>query len=72
MWFLQRMLISWTAKKSNETKLQEAGTKRSLINRTHTHEATFFGYARRREILGHLVTTGMINRRTHRMIDKKP
>ena len=35
MWFIWRMLrISWTAKKVNETVLQEADTTRSLTNRT--------------------------------------
>ena len=36
MWFLKRMLqISWTAKKSNETVLQEIHTTESLIHRIH-------------------------------------
>ena len=61
MWFLQRMLrISRTAKKSNETFLQEAETTRSLVNRIRNCQATFFDYVKRREKLEHLVTTGMI------------
>ena len=43
MWFLRRMQrISWTAKKSNETVLQEAETTRSLINRPCECKASFF------------------------------
>ena len=52
-------LISWIAKKSNETVFLEAGTI-SLINRIRKCQATFFGHVMRREILKHLVTTGMI------------
>ena len=52
MWFQRRMLqISWAAKKSNETVLQEADLTRSLINR--------ICHMMRREKLEHLVTTGM-------------
>ena len=54
MWFLQRMLkISWTVK---ETVLQVADTTRSLINKIHNRQATFFGHVMRREKLQHLVT----------------
>ena len=49
MWFLQRMLkISWTVK---ETVLQVADTTRSLINKIHNRQATFFGHVMRREKL---------------------
>ena len=34
--------ITWTAKKSKETVLQEADTKRSLISRIGYCQATFF------------------------------
>ena len=61
MWFLQRMLqISWTVKKSNKTVLQEADTRRSLINRIHKHQATFFGHVKRREKPEYLLTIEMI------------
>ena len=39
---------------------QEADTIRSFINRMAKRQATFFGHAIRRQKLGHLVTTGMI------------
>ena len=56
MWFLWRMLkISWTAKKSNKTILQEADTIRSLINREHRRQAIFYGHVMRRKELEHLV-----------------
>ena len=60
MGFLRRMLqISWTAKKSRKTVLREVDT-RSLTNRIHKCQATFFGHVMRREKLEHLATTGMI------------
>ena len=59
----RRMLyISWTAKKSNI--LKEADT-RSLINRLHKRQATFFDHRMRREKQEHLVTTGMIEGKTN-------
>ena len=65
--FSGRMLqISWTAKKSNETGLREAVTRRSLINKINKRQATFLGYVMRREKLEHLVTTGMIERKRNR------
>ena len=39
--------------------LGEAAT-RSLINRKRKRQATLYGHVMRREKLGHLVTTGMI------------
>ncbi|GFO29671.1 clathrin heavy chain 1 [Plakobranchus ocellatus] len=61
MWFLRRMLrISWTAKKTNDTVLEEAHTTRLLISKIRKRQATFFGHVMRREKLVNLVTTGML------------
>ncbi|GFO34714.1 endonuclease-reverse transcriptase [Plakobranchus ocellatus] len=61
MWFLRRMLrISWTAKKTNDTVLEEAHTTRLLISKIRKRQATFFGHVMRREKLENLVTTGML------------
>ena len=49
-----------TAKKSIKTVLREANT-RSIINRIHKHQTTFFGHVMRRQKLEHLVTIGMID-----------
>ena len=66
MWFQRRMLqISWTAKKSNETVLQKADITRSFIYRICKRQANF-GPMMRREKLEHLVTTGMIERKSSR------
>ena len=48
------------AKKSIKTVLREADTTRSIINRRHKHQTTFFGHVMRRQKLYHLVTIGMI------------
>ena len=40
-----------------KTVLQEVETIRSLINKMHKHQATFFSQVMRREKLEHLVTT---------------
>ncbi|GFO35529.1 endonuclease-reverse transcriptase [Plakobranchus ocellatus] len=61
MWFLRRMLrISCTAKKTNDTVLEEAHTTRLLISKIRKRQATFFGHVMRREKLENLVTTGML------------
>ncbi|GFO35233.1 endonuclease-reverse transcriptase [Plakobranchus ocellatus] len=61
MWFLRRMLrISWTAKKTNDTVLEEAHTTRLLISKIRKRQATFFSHVMRREKLENLVTTGML------------
>ncbi|GFN93972.1 endonuclease-reverse transcriptase [Plakobranchus ocellatus] len=61
MWFLRRMMqISWTAKKTNDTVLEEADTTRLLISKIRKRQATFFGHVMRREKLENLVTTGML------------
>ena len=66
MWLLRRMLqISWTAKKSNKTVLQEADTMRSSINRIRK---CLFSHVMRREKLEHLVTTKMIEGKQHEKI----
>ncbi|GFO38018.1 sperm-associated antigen 1 [Plakobranchus ocellatus] len=67
MWFLRRMLrISWTAKKTNDTVLEEAHTTRLLISKIRKRQATFFGHVMRREKLENLVTTGMLERKRSR------
>ena len=50
-----------TAKKSIKTVLREADTTRSIINRIHKHQKTFFGHVMRRQKLEQLVTIGMID-----------
>ncbi|GFN78614.1 endonuclease-reverse transcriptase [Plakobranchus ocellatus] len=52
--------ISWTAKKTNDTVLEEAHTTRLLISKIRKRQATFFGHVMRREKLENLVTTGML------------
>ncbi|GFR64083.1 endonuclease-reverse transcriptase [Elysia marginata] len=60
MWVLRRMLrISWTEKKSNETVLIEANSRRSHIKTIRKRQATFLGHVR--EKLEHLITTGKLD-----------
>ena len=47
-------------KEINEIVQPEADTTRSLINRLHKSQATFFGHLMRRETEECLVTSGMI------------
>ena len=62
MWFLRRMLrIPWTARKTNEEVLNEAGETRKLLITTRRRQAKFFGYVMRRKQLEHLVTRGKLN-----------
>ncbi|GFR77827.1 endonuclease-reverse transcriptase [Elysia marginata] len=62
MWFLRRMLrISWTERKSNETVLIEANSRRSLIKTIRKRQATFLSHVMRREKLEHLITTGKLD-----------
>ena len=71
MWFLRRMLrVSWAAKKSNKTVLQEVNT-RLLINKTRKRQATCFDHVMRREKLKRLVTTGMIKGKCSRRKQRK-
>ncbi|GFR58388.1 endonuclease-reverse transcriptase [Elysia marginata] len=64
IWFLRRMLkIPWTAKKTNERVLQEAQSKRSLLDKIRKRQATFFGHIMRQEKLENLIITGMITGR---------
>ncbi|GFO05584.1 endonuclease-reverse transcriptase [Plakobranchus ocellatus] len=51
---------AWTAKKTNDTVLEEAHTTRLLISKIRKRQATFFGHVMRREKLENLVTTGML------------
>ena len=56
MCFLRRMIqISWAAKKSNETVLEEADTKKSLTHKIC--QATLIGPYYKKEKSEHLVTT---------------
>ena len=48
------------AKKSNDTVLKEAHTSRAIVNKIRTRQTTFFGHVMRREMLKHLITTGMM------------
>ncbi|GFS22363.1 eukaryotic translation initiation factor 3 subunit F [Elysia marginata] len=62
MRFLKRMLrIPWTEKKSNETVLIEANSRRSLIKTIRKRQATFLGQVMRREKLEHFITTGKLD-----------
>ncbi|GFS03118.1 endonuclease-reverse transcriptase [Elysia marginata] len=64
IWFLRRMLkIPWTAKKTNERVLQEAQSKRSLLDKIRKRQATFFGHIMRQEKLENLIITGMMTGR---------
>ncbi|GFS04715.1 endonuclease-reverse transcriptase [Elysia marginata] len=64
MWFLRQMLrIPWTAKKTNERVLQEAQSKRSLLDKIRKRQATFFGHIMRQEKLENLIITGMMTGR---------
>ena len=61
MWFLRRMLrIAWTARKTNEEVLNEAGETRKLLITARRRQAKFFGRVMRRKQLEHLVTTGKL------------
>ena len=51
--------ISWTAKKSNETKVNEVNT-RSLMNRLRKRQAILSRHVMIREKLGPLRTFGMV------------
>ena len=71
-WFLRKMLrISWTARKSNETVLREAGATGSLVNRIRKCQVTCFGHMMRSEKLKHLVTTEMIEGKRSRVKRRK-
>ncbi|GFR65703.1 endonuclease-reverse transcriptase [Elysia marginata] len=72
MWFLRRMLrISWTERKSNETVLTEANSRRSLIKTIRKRQATFLGHVMRREKLEHLITTGKLDGKRGRGIQRE-
>ncbi|GFR61997.1 endonuclease-reverse transcriptase [Elysia marginata] len=53
--------FSWTHRKSNETVLIEANSRRSLIKTIRKRQATFLGHVMRREKLEHLITTGKLD-----------
>ena len=62
MWFLRRMMrISWTAKKTNESVLNEANETRRLITAIRKRQAKFIGHVMRQKQLENLVTTGKLN-----------
>ena len=62
MWFLRRMLrVPWTARKTNEEVLNEAGETTKLLTTTRRHQAKSFGHVMRRKQLEHLVITGKLN-----------
>ena len=67
MWFLRRLLkMPWTAKKSNEDVLKEAGTTRTLINTIRRRQLKFLEHIMRQENMENLVMTGKIERRRSR------
>ena len=52
MWFLRRMLrIPSTAKKSNQSVLEESNKKISLVNNIWKRQATFLGHIMRKGAL---------------------
>jgi len=51
---------SWTARKTNEEVLREAGVKRQIIAKIRGRQSRFLGHVLRRGKLEHLVTTGKI------------
>ncbi|GFR72916.1 endonuclease-reverse transcriptase [Elysia marginata] len=53
--------ISWTERKSNDTVIIEANSRRSLIKTIRKRQATFLGHVMRREKLEHLITTGKLD-----------
>ncbi|GFR86563.1 eukaryotic translation initiation factor 3 subunit F [Elysia marginata] len=55
--------MSYTAKKTNERVLQEAQSKRSLLDKIRKRQATFFGHMMRQEELENLIITGMMTGR---------
>ena len=66
MWFLRRLLkIPWTARKSNEDVLKEAGTTRTLINSIR-RQLKFLGHVMRQQNMENLVMTGKIEGRRSR------
>ena len=67
MWLLCRLLkIPWTAKKSNEDVLKEAGTTRTLINTIRRRQLKFLGHVMRQQNMENLVMTGKIEGRRSR------
>ena len=61
MWFLRRMLgISWTEKKTNLEVLEQAETKRSLIQTIRKRQLQFLGHLNRHKCIEHLALTGKI------------
>ena len=56
MWFLRRIRIPWTAKKTNEEVLTEAQTTRQLMTKIRKRQAKFVGHVIRGNQLEHLVT----------------
>ena len=67
-WFLSRMLrISRAEKKPNKRVLGEGDTAGALIYSLRTRQATFWDHMMRREKLGHLVTTVMIEGKRDRV-----
>ncbi|GFN78527.1 endonuclease-reverse transcriptase [Plakobranchus ocellatus] len=65
MWFLRRMLrISWTAKKTNDTVLEEAHTTRLLISKIRKRQATFFGHVMRKRKVRESCNNRNVGRKT--------
>ena len=61
MWFPRRMLgISWTEKKTNLEVLEQAETKRSLIQTIRKRQLQFLGHLNRHKCIEHLALTGKI------------
>ena len=61
MWFLRRMLeIAWTEKKTNLEVLEQAETKRSLIQTIRKRQLQFLRHLNRHKCIEHLALTGKI------------
>ncbi|GFR98808.1 eukaryotic translation initiation factor 3 subunit F [Elysia marginata] len=72
MWFFRRMLrVPWTARKTNEEVLKDTETTMSLMNRIRRSQAKFVGHIMRREGLENLITTGRMEGKKSRGIQRE-
>ncbi|GFO28957.1 endonuclease-reverse transcriptase [Plakobranchus ocellatus] len=60
MWFIRRMRISWTERKSNKQVLKEAYLERSLIKTIRQRQLRFLSHICRHKSLEHSAITEKI------------
>ena len=61
MWTLRRMMrIPWTARKTNQQVLHQAGTKKELLKQIKTRQLKFMGHCLRKHQIENLSLTGTI------------